>query len=115
MNVRYLIDGIFHACVYSHIPLLILQQNQRFFLVNFIDTPDRAASRWLVHDGLFSISGYSNCLGFAIATFYGIWNEIISSQDFIPMSSWQSVSIFLCYYAFQLRLLSFGGQMRIHF
>ena len=67
MNVRYLIDGIFHACVYSHIPLLILQQNQRFFFVKFIDSPERASMRWFVNDSLaflyfwaFQLSGIRN-------------------------------------------------------
>ena len=52
MNARYVIDAIFHAATYSHLPLLILQQNQPLFLVDFVDTPERLAWRWFVNDGL---------------------------------------------------------------
>jgi hypothetical protein len=52
MNVRYMIDSIFHVGLYSHVPLLILQQNQRFFFIYFIDTPDRLFWRWWVNAGI---------------------------------------------------------------
>jgi hypothetical protein len=61
-----MIDSLFHIGLYSHMPLLILQQNQYFF-VYFISTSDRDLYRWWVHAGFaflyfwtFQLSGLRN-------------------------------------------------------
>jgi hypothetical protein len=61
-----MIDSLIHIGVYSHMPLLVLQKNQQFF-VYFISTPDRDFWRWWVHAGFaflyfwtFQLSGLRN-------------------------------------------------------
>lgn len=59
-------DSLIHTILYSHIPLLILQENEYFF-VYFIDTPDRIWWRWLIQAAfafvyfwIFQLSGLRN-------------------------------------------------------
>ena len=67
MSAQYMIDSIIHVGLYSHMPLLILQQNQRYFFIYFIDTQDRIFWRWLLNAGfaffyfwVFQLSGLRN-------------------------------------------------------
>jgi hypothetical protein len=67
MSAQYMIDSIIHVGLYSHIPLLILQQNQRYFFIYFIDTSERLFWRWLINAGfaffyfwIFQLSGLRN-------------------------------------------------------
>lgn len=67
MNARYMIDALFHTVIYCHMPLLLIQENQKLFFVRFLDEPARLGYRYIINASIgflaflyFQMSGMRN-------------------------------------------------------